>query len=133
MKGSWRNRKPASSASIPEWSSTQLVERFDLEVERLVGGAAAAVGRDGDAVGFAAGAGDLDRAGVRGGVGVDFEAAEGAGVLAAEGDHPAEVLALLAFALSAGSGRHGRHLIPSSSSPPPWDSGKGNDRGGEMA
>src|ERR1043165_8797329 len=72
-------------------SSAQLVERADLEVERLVGGAAAAVGRDGDAMGLAADAGHFDRAGVRRRVGVDLEPPQLPGRLAAEGDHPAVV------------------------------------------
>src|SRR6476620_8433786 len=84
--------------------SAQLVERGDLEVERFVGGAPATVGRDGDAVGLAAGAGDLDRARIGGGVGVDLEAHEPPLGLAAERDRPAEVLELLTLFGSAGLG-----------------------------
>src|SRR5882757_7685094 len=77
--------------------SAQLVERDDLEVEGLVGAAAAAVGGDGDPVDFAASARHLDRAGVAGRVGVNFEPLQLAAVLAAEGDHPAVIAALLPF------------------------------------
>src|SRR4051794_26036379 len=48
-------------------TSAQLVERGDLEVERLVGGAPTPVRGDDHAVDFAAGAGDLDWPRVGGG------------------------------------------------------------------
>lgn len=75
-------------------SGSQLVERLDLDVERLVGGASTAVRGDGYAMGFAAGAGNLDRPRVGRRVGVDLETAQGASRFAAEGDHPAVVAAL---------------------------------------
>ncbi len=92
------------------YSSAELVEAFHLKVEGLVRRASPPVRGDGDAVVFAAGAGDLDRAGVRRGVGVDFEAAAGSGRLAAEGDHPAEVLWFSAFAGAAWLGHP--HILP---------------------
>src|SRR4051812_27361402 len=120
-----RERRQARGGEPAELGSAQLVERFDLEVERLVGGAAAAVGGDGDAVGLAADAGDFDRAGIRGGVGVDLEAPQRAGRLAAEGDHPAVVLSLLLLC-AAGVGDGGIPLLCGA----PWWGGGWESLGG---
>src|SRR3954464_1951001 len=99
--GDWGSRRLAGPKVAV---SAKLVEGLDLDVERLVLGPPAAVWGHGDAMSVAAGAGHFDRPGVRRGILVNLEATEGAGGLAAEGDHPTEILGLGGFLETAGLG-----------------------------